>query len=146
MFRLPCIPSEPIKFNAVSSAAEKTEPIGVNARQAAKMLNISEPTLRLLTKQGKIPSVRIGSRIIYSLDNLRKLAAGQSATSSPLHEIMAEYYFIERLLQHHEVSNQSALELRLKTLRKTAEQIIVEKCASGDSQHSSQSERSNFNN
>lgn len=48
------------------------EPLLLTARQAAKILSISERTLWGLTKTGDIPAVRFGGRNVrYSPDDLR---------------------------------------------------------------------------
>jgi DNA binding domain, excisionase family len=46
-------------------------PLGVSVKDAAKALSISERTLWQLTKDGKIPSVRAGKRVVYSVDALK---------------------------------------------------------------------------
>jgi len=49
------------------------EPWLLTARQAAKVLSISERTLWGLTKSGDIPAVRFGGRNVrYSPDDLRE--------------------------------------------------------------------------
>ncbi len=48
------------------------EPMLLTARQAAKVLSISERTLWGLTKSGDIPAVRFGGRNVrYSPDDLK---------------------------------------------------------------------------
>ena len=47
------------------------EPLGVSVKDAAKALSISERTLWQLTKDGKIPATKAGSRVIYSVDALK---------------------------------------------------------------------------
>ncbi len=50
------------------------EKLLLSAREAAKALSISERTLWSFTQpRGSIPSVKIGSRILYSVDALRKM-------------------------------------------------------------------------
>jgi len=46
------------------------ESLLVNVGDAAKMLNISERTLRTITKRGELPTVRIASRVLYSREDL----------------------------------------------------------------------------
>jgi excisionase family DNA binding protein len=43
-----------------------------NRQQAARALGISERSLFSATKSGTIPFVRIGSRVLYSVDALKK--------------------------------------------------------------------------
>ena len=45
---------------------------------AAKFLRVSEKTLRTYTKSGRIPSVRLGRRLLYSRSALLEWAARQS--------------------------------------------------------------------
>jgi excisionase family DNA binding protein len=47
-------------------------PLAVCATEAAELLNISVPTLRKLTKEGKLPAKNIGRKILYSVDKLRE--------------------------------------------------------------------------
>jgi excisionase family DNA binding protein len=55
-----------------AASHRQLNPIAVCARQAAVMLNVSEPTLRKLTKEGKIPHTRVGRKVLYSIENLQK--------------------------------------------------------------------------
>lgn len=50
----------------------KIERLTVSAREAAQMLGVSERTIYQLTKTGKIPSKKIGARVIYPIDGLRR--------------------------------------------------------------------------
>ena len=57
---------------------EKVERLAVNAREAAEMLHVSERTLWKWTKEGRIPSVKIGRRILYSVEALRQFVNGNT--------------------------------------------------------------------
>jgi len=46
------------------------EPILLNTRQTAKLLNISERTVFTLIKEGKLPSVKIGRCLRFSVADL----------------------------------------------------------------------------
>jgi excisionase family DNA binding protein len=46
--------------------------IAVGAKQAAKLLSISERSLWQLTKDKKIPATRVGRKWIYSVNELRR--------------------------------------------------------------------------
>ena len=48
-----------------ADTATASEPILVNAREAARLLGISERSLWTLTKRGEVPHVRIGARLLY---------------------------------------------------------------------------------
>lgn len=46
-------------------------PLAVSAAEAARMLNISKPTLYRLIHQQDFPSFRVGGRTLISVDGLR---------------------------------------------------------------------------
>ena len=48
----------------------KVEPLTVDVKTAAKMLNVCERTLRTLTKIGELPVVKILGRVLYRPDDL----------------------------------------------------------------------------
>jgi len=52
------------------------EQIGVSVQEAAKMLGISKPHFLPLVKEGKIRTVRIGRRILVSVQSLRDFVDG----------------------------------------------------------------------
>ena len=56
--------------------SKPVERLAVNALQAAEMLGISERTLWKWTKEKKVPSVKIGRRVLYPVEGLRKLING----------------------------------------------------------------------
>jgi excisionase family DNA binding protein len=60
---------------AISAGPER---LLLSIKAAASALSISERTLWQLTAEGKIPSVRIGARNLYSLEALRSWIAKQS--------------------------------------------------------------------
>ncbi len=49
------------------------ERLAVNAREAAKMLGVSERTLWKRAREGVIPTKRIGGRVLFPIDALRQL-------------------------------------------------------------------------
>ncbi len=56
---------------------EATEPariecLTVNAVEAAQMLGVSARTVFQLTKAGKLPHKRLGGRIVYSIEALKR--------------------------------------------------------------------------
>ena len=51
---------------------QAVEPMLLTARQAARLLAISERTLFTITKAGELPAVRIGRSVRYSVDALRE--------------------------------------------------------------------------
>jgi len=55
---------------------ENVERIGVSIQEAAKMLGISKPHFLPLVKEGKIRTVRIGRRILVSVQSLRDFIDG----------------------------------------------------------------------
>ena len=48
------------------------EPLAVGTKQAAKMLSISERSLWQLTKDERIHAVRIGRKLLYGIDELKR--------------------------------------------------------------------------
>jgi len=64
--------------SALRAEPAKIEPVLVDAASAAKLLSISTKTLWLRTKSGEIPSRRIGGRVLYSLNALRRWADAPS--------------------------------------------------------------------
>ena len=55
------------------------EPLTVNVKTAAGMLCVSERTIRTLTKNGELPVVRIGSRAVYSREDLVEFVRQRSS-------------------------------------------------------------------
>jgi hypothetical protein len=56
------------------------EKLLLSAREAARMLSICEKTLWTRTApRGQIPALKIGSRVLYSLDGLRAWIDAQTA-------------------------------------------------------------------
>jgi excisionase family DNA binding protein len=53
------------------------EPIAVNLQRAAALLDISDRTLWSLTKEGKIPHKRVGNRLLFSVEELRKFISSK---------------------------------------------------------------------
>lgn len=51
------------------------EPMLLNTRQTAKLLNISERTVFSLIKEGKLPSVKIGRCLRFSVADLETFIA-----------------------------------------------------------------------
>jgi excisionase family DNA binding protein len=57
---------------------ENIERIGVSIQEAAKMLGISRPHFYPLIKEGKIRTVKIGRRVLVSVQSLRELVDGKN--------------------------------------------------------------------
>jgi excisionase family DNA binding protein len=55
---------------------ESIPPIGVSIPQAAKLLNVGKPLMANLVKTGKIRAVKIGKRVVVSVQSLRDLVDG----------------------------------------------------------------------
>ena len=53
------------------SSSPAIEPLCISAKDAARVLSISDRHLWQLTKDEKIPSVKIGCRVVYSVDALK---------------------------------------------------------------------------
>jgi len=57
----------------------RPEPLLVSAREAARMLSVSERTLWTLRQRGEIPAVPVMGSIRYSVDDLRSFIERQKA-------------------------------------------------------------------
>jgi len=58
--------------------AESIERIGVSIQDAAKMLGISKPLFYPLIKEEKVRTVKIGRRILVSVQSLRDFVDGKN--------------------------------------------------------------------
>lgn len=58
------------------------EPLAVSAGEAAKLLNISRPTLYTLLNREDFPSFRIGNRVLVPVSGLRDWIDRQTAERS----------------------------------------------------------------
>lgn len=58
------------------------EPLAVSAGEAAKLLNISRPTLYALLNREDFPSFRIGNRVLVSVSGLKDWVSRQTAERS----------------------------------------------------------------
>jgi len=54
------------------------EKLTYSVKEASECLGICERSLWTLTKQGKIPSIKIGKRVLYSREMLRKFVEGET--------------------------------------------------------------------
>ena len=73
---IPRNPASAIRIPAKPEHAAQPEPIeriGVSAKRAADMLDVSERTMWTLAKQGKVRTARIGKRVLFSVQSLRDL-------------------------------------------------------------------------
>ena len=68
---------------ATVKASEGAPQLGLSMGQAARAIGISERSLWTLANSGRIPHKRIGRRIVFSVDELRRwlAAAEQQGTS-----------------------------------------------------------------
>ncbi len=62
-----------------TTEARKVEPLAVCAAEAAVMLGVSPRTLWKLTKEKRVPSVKIERRVLYSVEALRRFVNGSAA-------------------------------------------------------------------
>lgn len=58
------------------------ESLTVDVKTASKMLEVCERTVRTLTKNGELPAVRIGSRVLYSREALTEFVRQRSHRGS----------------------------------------------------------------
>ena len=54
------------------------ESLLIDVKTTAKMLNVSERTVRTLTKRGELPVVKILGRVLYSREDLVKFVKQRS--------------------------------------------------------------------
>jgi excisionase family DNA binding protein len=70
------MPDAKMKMNP--DATDPLQRITVGAVDAAVLLSVSERTLADWTRDGLVPCIRIGSRVLYSPDALRAWAVAKS--------------------------------------------------------------------
>lgn len=58
-------------MNPDLQSAEPSERLAVNRREAARLLGVSERLLWTWTNAGEIPHVRLGTRVLYPIEQLR---------------------------------------------------------------------------
>jgi len=56
---------------------QRVTPILLSLKDAARALAVSDRSLWEWTKAGKVPHVRLGRRVLYSPDDLRRWVEGQ---------------------------------------------------------------------
>ncbi len=59
---------------------ERSERLAVNAKEAAALLGVSQRLLWTWTNAGQIPHVRLGRRVLYPVDELRRWLSEQVST------------------------------------------------------------------
>lgn len=62
------------------------EPLAVSSNEAARLLNISRPTLYTLLNREDFPSFRIGNRVLISVSVLKEWVDRQTMERSDLHD------------------------------------------------------------
>jgi excisionase family DNA binding protein len=73
--------SHPIESPARPDSPETPTPLLLSALEAARLLNVSPRTVWSLTEAGSLPHVRIGRRVLYPVDALRRWTQAQTRTS-----------------------------------------------------------------
>lgn len=68
--------------NSTNRSASDHPKLAVSAREAAAMLGVSERLLWTWTRSGKVPHLRIGVRVLYSVELLRGWVNEQARSSS----------------------------------------------------------------
>jgi len=72
------IPMRTLPEKSKKERSEYLPQIGVSIPQAAKMLGISKPHFLPLIKEGKIRTIRIGKRVVVSVQSLREFIDGKT--------------------------------------------------------------------
>jgi hypothetical protein len=70
----------PAKTESKNERTESIERIGVSVAVAAEMIGVCERTVWKLAKAGKIHSIRLGTRCIFSVQSLREFVDEKKAT------------------------------------------------------------------
>ena len=78
------IPVRVMQVEPKCKATENIERIGVSIQEAATMLGISKPHFLPLIKEGKIRTVKIGRRILVSVQSLHEFVDGKKEPSSSI--------------------------------------------------------------
>ena len=72
-FRIPAKPAQPEK--------QDIERIGVSVEVASDMIGVGVRTMWNLAKEQKVRTVRIGTRVVFSVQSLREFIDGKPATA-----------------------------------------------------------------
>ena len=72
------ISAKPEELKPERKQREVIPQIGVSIPQAAKMLNIGKPLMSLLVKTGQIRAVKLGKRVVISVQSLREFIDGKN--------------------------------------------------------------------
>jgi excisionase family DNA binding protein len=56
-----------------------SEPLLVGVEEAARLLNVCSRTLWTLTQSGNLPHLRIGRRVLYPVEGLRRWIADRTS-------------------------------------------------------------------
>src|SRR5215469_14758159 len=75
------IPAWTLPEKPESKQTETIERIGASIQEAAKMLGISKPHFLPLIKEGKIRAVKLGKRVVVSVQSLRDFVDGKEEKS-----------------------------------------------------------------
>ena len=73
------IQAKPTESKPERKRTETFERLGVSIQEAAKMLGISKPHFLPLVNEGQIRTVRIGRRVLVSVQSLREFVDGTKA-------------------------------------------------------------------
>ena len=86
MITVPISTNTGIRFPARTSPekpermqADSIPPIGVSIQEAAKLLNVGKPLMADMVKIGKVRAVKIGKRVVVSVQSLRDCIDGKTA-------------------------------------------------------------------
>ena len=80
----------PMKTPPEKPKNERTEylpPIGVSIPQAAKMLGVGKPLLSNLVKTGQIRAVKLGKRVVVSVQSVREFVDGTKEPCNSMENI-----------------------------------------------------------
>lgn len=69
---------EPAEAPRTPSVSTPPHPLLVDAVTAAKLLGLSRTTLDKLVRDGRLARVKLGGRVLFSTELLRKIARGEA--------------------------------------------------------------------
>jgi excisionase family DNA binding protein len=73
------IPARNIPTKQKSEQAEATPRMSVSIPEAAKIIGVGKPLMLRLIKEGKIRTIKIGKRVVVSIQSLRHFIDGEKA-------------------------------------------------------------------
>ena len=64
-----------IKLKLTEKSETTVERLTATVTEAAKMIGVSERTIHQLTKEGKLPHKRVGRRLLFPIESVRRFVS-----------------------------------------------------------------------